>query len=635
MVIAICLASCFMLFSCKKNAETDTDTETEAVTPDEPITSVTIFDGSEYTAKVVYSGKASAKANKSIDKLTAVLNERFGSKPEAIKDIYSDADASTVELLVGSTNREESSSCIEAGENDAWYYIGVVGSKLVINGSNDYMLELAIDAFIEKYLTADVTTLEFSVENVEKDLWEDYCTAGWSLYELPYFKGEKPAFSRAVYDSGKLITNVADSSAKSTEMLVVSNTNKTEFDGYIDRLKGYGYELSDTQTIESNVYTTLTKGENVAYIYYTTNKNTINVILDKGSNTPKDVAIETPETAAAVPALYMYGLNQHPGDFVVSGVEGADTDGMLLIARCADNSVIIVDGGSAAQMQQAQRKELNDFLHEITGTVEGGKINIACWFLTHLHDDHFGGFQAFINEYFAQYDLKSICANIPFGFEEAKGININDLSNFINEKYPDCKEVKIHTGQKLEFAGVLMQALYTHEDQVSATTGTSDITKSDLNHTSTVLKMNVGGMSVMVLGDALENAETCLTTAFTSETLKADVVQIANHAYEGVSENLYGIIDADICLVPNSYGRYLLRFDDAAVMATYPNLADIFEASTVYYSGKLEFTVGLAMGEGEITVVYEPAPCPEYVPEMIIEIKKDEETKWNALEVLG
>ena len=149
--LTLSIIMCFALFACKKNNNSD-GTESGSDTDAPPsMSSLTVFDGASYTAKFVYDGD-SLTVGAVNEKLSSALKSRFGSAPELVKDNALAADASAVEVLIGATDRAESSSCVEVGENDAWYYVGAVGNKIVINGSNEYMLKLAADAFIEKYL---------------------------------------------------------------------------------------------------------------------------------------------------------------------------------------------------------------------------------------------------------------------------------------------------------------------------------------------------------------------------------------------------------------------------------------------------------------------------------------------------
>ena len=104
--------------------------------------------------------------------------------PEMAKDTDSAADSSVVEILLGQTNRPES-ALPDAGEHDAWVYVGIRGNKLVINGSNAYMLEQAVNHFISECLPAEGGAYTFESGSNYQTLRADWQADGWLLNELP------------------------------------------------------------------------------------------------------------------------------------------------------------------------------------------------------------------------------------------------------------------------------------------------------------------------------------------------------------------------------------------------------------------------------------------------------------------
>ena len=126
------------------------------------------------------------------------------------------------------------------------------------------------------------------------------------------------------------------------------------------------------------------------------------------------------------------------------------------------------------------------------------------------------------------------------------------------------------------------------------------------------MKIKTDGMSMMVLGDALESCEDCVLKSFSRETLKSDIVQTAHHTFNGVSKKLYDEIDAQIHLASVSYGWYCLRRYSSKLRAIYPDFEEIFKNKTVYFCGKPEYTVGFSSKNGKIRVICEPEPSPDF-----------------------
>lgn len=645
-LLCLCVMMNVILTSCKGDDVTDPFNTSDST---EVSDGLVLFDGESYAAKLIYTTSSSADITSLRSRISKALENRCGVRPEMEKDEMSEPSAEAVEVLIGSTNREESLAIDGVEENDAWYYVGIIGNKLVINGSNGYMLELAVEYFIDSYLAqVEGSTLAFTADLTEKVIWADFCKEGWMLEELPYYDGQRMQYASSTYSAGKLLTDMDDGNIEEAEVMVVSKTTASEFEAYVERLVSFGYEQISTNKLEDNSYVSLTNGQNNVYTYYVAERHVVNVILDNRSATPEELSYSVTAEAGKGATFYMYGLNMDPYIYDGTGVAGYPNNGMLLVIKCADNSVIIVDGGAALQMTGIEgetdkpMQEFDEFLHEITGKRSDEKVTIACWYLTHMHGDHFYGFKEFITAYSAKYDLKTICTNIPFAQSELSVSDVGALAKLIGEEYPECKEIKVHTGQKLTFADVTLEALFTHEDGISLTTGKTTLA-GNFNDTSTVMKISTADMSMLVLGDACTKAEEYLIKAYTEQTLKCDVVQISHHGFTEI-EDLYELVQARIYLIPQSYGMQQRRIEEWEIIAktsidrVIENYAD---DGMVFYAGKAEYTVGLAVINGEISVVYAPSSLPEYdsddvKPETtVVIIGKDDQDHWDDLDRVG
>ncbi len=308
---------------------------------------------------------------------------------------------------------------------------------------------------------------------------------------LPLYTGKAPIVSENCYNSDKTFTSLCDDTVQKAKMIIVSNTDETEFLNYVECLKNNGYTLINIEKLENNAYASFTDGKGLLYAYYTASKGMVNIIYDPVSTLPSKISEITNE-AIVPPEFYMYGLTMKSGVLPESGDDNAPHIGLLLVVRCADNSVILVDGGAPYHTKGELGEQLDRFLHDITNTPEKEKVKISCWYLTHTDGDHLWGFEEFIQRYQDKYDLKSICANVPFEWLKISYPKEYDMaktfSSWLCENYPNCKEIKIHTGQNIRFAGITMRAIYTHEDRVEPISGKNDLIGRSLNHASTVIK---------------------------------------------------------------------------------------------------------------------------------------------------
>lgn len=617
-VLLLLLFSSLLLFACRPNGNAGngtTDGEQNSGEPPAPSGALTVFDGSGYTAAVIYPSAGSG-AGPARSEISSALRKQFGAVPKFEKDSESEADPDRVEILLGNTNRPESARPEEYSIGDAWYFVGVSGNKIVISGANDYMLGLAAERFITDFIQPSNGKLVLSPEQNLTLHWEDYCSVSWPLDSLPYYKDPKAVISYAPYRCGTTILSAGDLNPVEVKMAIASGTSSEAFEDYIRRLQGFGFAMENRTAVEKNAYVTLFNGQDRVYVYYTGNTETVNIIIDNASTPAADFSYTVKAEENKGAEFYLYGLNMNPLDHPDSGFEGYPNNGMLLVIRCADNSVMIFDGGNESQMTgiggegDAPMVQLNRFLHQITGKGENEKITISCWFLSHAHRDHSGGFYDFLRTYASGYTLERICTNLPaYGtfLSSAEKTTLDAFSRLVKRNWPDCKEIKLHTGQSVQIADVTLQALYTHEDNVDPMRATSKLSASKLNDTCTIVKVSTEHMSMMVLGDADTDAENVLVKMFTAETLKCDMVQVAHHGFNSVTR-IYNAVQARIALFPQSYG-YMQRWVDPLVDINKRNVTKAVSkyADVIRYAGNFSKTVGFAYVDGAIREIYNGA----------------------------
>ncbi|MBQ2725910.1 MAG: hypothetical protein IJF78_09400, partial [Clostridia bacterium] len=248
--------------------------------------------------------------------------------------------------------------------------------------------------------------------------------------------------------------------------------------------------------------------------------------------------------------IYQYGLYYDPQN----GHSPTTTNcGMLYIVKLADNSLFMMDGGHILQCSVEAVTGLYDFLHRITGKAPGETIPIACWFVTHAHDDHLAMCVRLTRTYPGEFDIQRILFNFPSYSVCRRGYAEEPfrLRETLREFYPDAMTLKPHHGMKFTLASTEFEVYYTHEDVIRADNVTAYPFR-DFNCTSTVLKMTADGGTVMWLGDTNLEAEAHIVKTMPREMWKADVVQVAHHCFNHLS-TLYPWIGAPYAMLPNSY----------------------------------------------------------------------------------
>ena len=106
-LLLACLLALTVLFSACRGDGEPADTGTGPATSGQEQTpavpdaaSIQVFDGTQYTAKIIYSTETDADITTLRGTLSKQMKDLFGAAPEMAKDTDSAADSSVVEILL-------------------------------------------------------------------------------------------------------------------------------------------------------------------------------------------------------------------------------------------------------------------------------------------------------------------------------------------------------------------------------------------------------------------------------------------------------------------------------------------------------------------------------------------------------
>ncbi len=375
------------------------------------------------------------------------------------------------------------------------------------------------------------------------------------MNSLPLYNGG--VTTDMFYKAGQGIRNAELPEDLETLVRIVTETNAEEFFAFVSELKESGYtEIYDSER-DGNIYRMLRAPfGGFVYTYFTAAYAESRIICDMSSESTPDEFGYTGGNLCT--ELYQYGLPMN-----IEGVNIRNNDerridcGMMYIMRLADNSVFILDGADYRQFNEEQKDNLMHFLREITGIPEGEKVRIAGFFISHLHCDHMSGFILFLEKYHSEVILERVLFNAPSAYSENERIlgEIYAQRKLIRylSAYTDTKNLRfmqLHTGERFDLSSVSVEVLYTHEDIVNPENGESLI-GWDYNNTTTVLRLIFDGKVFLFLGDINKPSKNLLVGRCSEETLKCDIVQLAHHVINDLSD-FYHITKCPIALVPQS-----------------------------------------------------------------------------------
>jgi len=351
---------------------------------------------------------------------------------------------------------------------------------------------------------------------------------------------------------------VSDRFATTTEdsfVKVITNTDAKKLEGYTAVLRENGFKEISKNVLDGDTYYSYEKYGKLIYLYHNHRISETRIVIDNASDRLSKLEIDYTPKAGDTTEFYQYSINYDLAnkvgyDPVVYTESGTINCGMCYIIKLADNSVIVIDGGHEKQSTQRSRQGLLDFLRKITDTKAGEKVRIATWFFSHAHGDHVRLGSDFINDFHDEIDLMSVTYNFPSYQYMSSGYDSNtfNLKQSINTHFPRTRYHKLHTGEVMNMAGVMIEVVYSHEDAITSN-GTTEI--GDFNSTSTVLKITFDNKTLMLLGDTNTEAENAIVAMHSGAYLKSDMVQVSHHCFNFLNK-LYPLINAKIALFPQS-----------------------------------------------------------------------------------
>ena len=212
-----------------------------------------------------------------------------------------------------------------------------------------------------------------------------------------------------------------------------------------------------------------------------------------------------------------------------------DTIGDSFIITTADGKVIVIDGGYAAETTY-----FVDYLKKVTGSK---KPHIDAWFLSHAHDDHCEVFLRVAEHYTDEVSFDRVYVNFPEasfydGYDEWAVYVIENFNRLL-PAYAD-KVVPLAEGDVFNVGDAKFTVLYTFNPEWHT-----------CNEGSAIMRMDLGGTSVMFTGDAEVNAGNYVVEKYgESGLMKCDYCKMSHHGQGGVGRNFYETVAPSVCLWP-------------------------------------------------------------------------------------
>ena len=528
--IALFLVSIMLFTTLMACASTDdeggessdvTDENGDNSTNDSADGSIVIFEGEEYTGKVIRKDLASDMEMTVYNDLRALFKSKVKSNPTIATDFDAyDGPA----ILVGDTKFDETKSVkLKEGQAKAT----VVGNKYVIKWTTEAS---AIELFAKLKETFNKYAKKDNVTITSK--WNITVTVEEVKFDE---NGLKTSIPLPDISSTGVSWSVQGRDAGHGSKIYISKTsaNATHFTKYVAALKSAGFTQYATNNVGECQFATFVTKEQIVHVMFFKAKNVIKVTID-------------PRSTFGLPGIKgendTPNPNKLPTEFVQLGmkqVSGAAENGMGYLVKLPNNKFIVVDAGfaydsggggsSAAFVIKTMKKML--------GTSE--KPVVAAWFITHIHTDHAGGFMGVANGHANEVIIEKLVYNQPSDAQMNAVSNMSGRKNWVPNAINKLKSagslkevVKAHPGMQLHFTGLTITILGT----IDVIEDTNYTKMKNGNDSSLVALFDMNGGKVLICGDSEPQESKIIRDIYggmnnSNSPLKADFIQVAHHGY--------------------------------------------------------------------------------------------------------
>ena len=413
----------------------------------------------------------------------------------------------------------------------------------------------------------------------------------WQLNDFPAFSGGVK--SSALYDAGSgREPNWKDSDANNKNyMQSAYYVTRGDVRSYLRKLERKGFKKTYERNVEYNSFYGFVKEDKQLYITYNEQLGEARIMDNSCSDRIDEFGYFTAGSGTA--AVYQYNFPYYDPD-IFNDDEIYSRNGMCYVIKLSDNKLVIIDGGSMSQSAEQNITNFVNFLHEITGTKQGEKINIAMWYGTHAHSDHILVFSKALLRYPDEFNIERLAYN----YQSYSNCGYNHRADWFrqqtNEMFPDAKYMKVRTGQKWTLADAEFDVIITHEEVADARTGMLHV--DDANECSSVLRVTLNGSTFFFAGDADIVLQDKILERYSEEYLRTDVMQAPHHMLN-TDKELYSAVSPTYILAPQSKLRSENYLEAYTVATETVKLENIFFASEGTYcmtpngDGTMEITM--------------------------------------------
>ena len=337
-------------------------------------------------------------------------------------------------------------------------------------------------------------------------------------------------------------------------MNIASRADLDDYNEYLLELEDWGFFHYTSNQIGENFFDTYITRTQIVNVMYIDSFSQVRVIVDD-----RDVF--------DLPILESANVYEELGNQSLTLVsdEAIGWPGRMgYIYKLADGSFFIIDGGATSWVP-GTGSSAEVIMNVLTEYADNpNNIRIAGWLITHIHEDHMGGFydMSKSKKYTDKITIEKLIYNQP-SKESAKEQDIGaythdgltvvcELMETAIENWQPKQVYKAHPGQVF-YIRDLTATVYYSQELLMFTDNTSSH-----NNSSVVTMVEFMDKTALYLGDVVYDANQKVVAPVYKEALKSDILQVAHHGYGDTgAEEVYTYSDPTIVFWPvYSYHYY-------------------------------------------------------------------------------
>ena len=478
-----------------------------------------LYENGEFKYKIVIQAGAKAAVYDAAEDMSGRISTLTGKSVGLNYDTMLPESSDTFEICIGKTNRDASEAFYSSLESAFEYRVTISENKILIGSNNDDALAKAINAFSD-YICSEIYGTYCGTPAIDKN----YSLTGSLSETINAFPQPSVGTSRGMMMTG-------DNEC----VMYYQDITQDDYQSYISTLTSNGCVINETYEMGGNKYSLMESETYSVYVAYLSKVGAMRIILGKPDKLQPEPAAPV-NSNVCTPALWQ---------LEVDNKGSRSNGGMSYVIQLTDGTFIVIDGGYNTD---TEADNLYNLLKE--NTVGGGEPVISAWFITHLHFDHWGGLKNFSQKYSDKVDVKAFYYNFPrVTFGDVGPSDQKNVEGYMNKWKNAKKYASLHSGMNFSVVDAKITVICTFEDVFPQPI-------NEGNDTNTVFKVEVGGQSIMFLGDAYYGESATMSSQIDASVLKSDIVQVSHHGYEGCSEGLYRAVGAKVVLWPMNIVGY-------------------------------------------------------------------------------